>query len=69
MPHQDPAARRADLITLFQANVDPLLAADGFGIDNVVLPSATRPMLAEALQRVKRRPPRVPQKRRSISPI
>ena len=65
----DPAKARGDLITLFQANVDPLLAADGFGIDDVVLPSATRPMLAEALGRVRRRPPRVPQKRRSISPI
>ena len=65
----DPAQARTDLITLFKANVDPLLAADGFGIDDVVLPSATRPMLAEALRRVKRRPPRVPQKRRSISPI
>ena len=65
----DPAAARADLITLFKANVDPLLAADGFGIDDVVLPSATRPMLAEALRRVRRRPPRVPHKRRSISPI
>ncbi|MET9327890.1 carboxyl transferase domain-containing protein [Tsukamurella sp. NPDC003166] len=65
----DPAQARTDLITLFKANVDPLLAADGFGIDDVVLPSATRPMLAEALTRVKRRPPRVPQKRRSISPI
>ncbi len=65
----DPAKARGDLITLFQANVDPLLAADGFGIDDVVLPSATRPMLAEALGRVRRRPPRVPHKRRSISPI
>ncbi|GAA4395897.1 acyl-CoA carboxylase subunit beta [Tsukamurella soli] len=66
----DPAARRGDLITLFQANVDPLLAADGFGIDDVVLPSATRGLVIEALGRVTlRRPPRVPGKRRSISPI
>ncbi len=66
----DPAAHRADLITLFQANVDPMLAADGFGIDDVVLPSATRGLLAEALGRVRpRRAPRVPGKRRSISPI
>ncbi|MDF0531343.1 carboxyl transferase domain-containing protein [Tsukamurella sp. 8F] len=66
----DPQARRADLITLFQANVDPLLAADGFGIDDIVLPSATRGLLIEALGRVRpRRPLRVPHKRRSISPI
>ncbi|MFT3714500.1 MAG: carboxyl transferase domain-containing protein [Gordonia sp. (in: high G+C Gram-positive bacteria)] len=66
----DPAGHRADLITLFQANVDPLLAADSFGIDDVVLPSATRGLLIEALGRVSpRRAPRVPGKRRSISPI
>ncbi|WP_440713719.1 acyl-CoA carboxylase subunit beta [Gordonia sp. FQ] len=66
----DPAAHRADLITLFQANVDPVLAADGFGIDDVVLPSATRELLLEALGRVRpRRAPRMPGKRRSISPI
>ncbi|MFT4201145.1 acyl-CoA carboxylase subunit beta [Gordonia sp. (in: high G+C Gram-positive bacteria)] len=66
----DPAKHRQDLITLFQANVDPLLAADGFGIDDVVLPSATRELLVEALGRVRpRRAPRMPNKRRSISPI
>ncbi len=67
---EDPEQARADLITLFHANVDPLLAADGFGIDDVVLPSATRGLLIEALGRVQpRRAPRVPGKRRSISPI
>lgn len=66
----DPAAHRADLITLFRANVDPLLAADGFGIDDVVLPSDTRGLLIEALGRMRpRREPRMPGKRRSISPI
>ncbi|MFT3661522.1 MAG: carboxyl transferase domain-containing protein [Gordonia sp. (in: high G+C Gram-positive bacteria)] len=67
---EDPVKAREDLITLFHANVDPLLAADGFGIDDVVLPSATRGLLVEALGRVRpRRAPRVPGKRRSISPI
>ncbi|WP_166655724.1 acyl-CoA carboxylase subunit beta [Nocardia ignorata] len=66
----DPAERRTQLIKLFQANIDPLLAADGFGIDDVVLPSRTRELLLEALGRVQpRRPDRVPGKRRTISPI
>lgn len=67
---QDPAARRDELVRRFRANVDPLLAAEAFGIDDVVLPSKTRGLLAEALGRVQpRRPARVAAKRRSISPI
>jgi acetyl-CoA carboxylase carboxyltransferase component len=55
---------------MFRANIDPLLAAEAFGIDDVVLPSQTRALLAEALGRVQpRRAPRVPGKRRAISPI
>jgi propionyl-CoA carboxylase beta chain len=66
----EPAAKREELIAMFRANVDPLIAADGFGIDDVVTPSDTRDLLIEALSRVpSRRPPRVPGKRRSISPI
>lgn len=66
----DPEAHRRELIARFRANVDPLLAAEGFGIDDVVLPSHTRGLLAEALGRVqRRRHPRVPGKRRAISPI
>ncbi|SIS22146.1 acyl-CoA carboxylase subunit beta [Williamsia sterculiae] len=66
----DPAARRDELIGTFRANIDPLLAADGFGVDDVVTPSATRGLLIEALGRVQRRRlPRVPGKRRTISPI
>lgn len=67
---EDPAARRAELIAGFEKNIDPFHAADGFGLDDVVLPSQSRRLIAETLSRVAaRRPPRVPHKRRSISPI
>ncbi|MDI6872540.1 MAG: carboxyl transferase domain-containing protein [Bacillota bacterium] len=65
----DPAAHRAALVERFRTNIDPLLAAESFGIDAVVRPSETRDLLAEALGRVRRREPRVQGKRRSISPI
>lgn len=66
----DPAARRAELISGFRGNVDPYLAADGFGVDDVVAPSQTRALLLEALARVPaRRDPRVTAKRHAISPI
>jgi propionyl-CoA carboxylase beta chain len=67
---EDPQARRGELITMFRANIAPLLAADGFGIDDVVAPSRTRDLLIETFGRAPtRRPPRVAGKRRSISPI
>ncbi|GAB2984220.1 acyl-CoA carboxylase subunit beta [Nocardioides montaniterrae] len=66
----DPQARRTELIELFSANIDPLLAADSFGIDDILLPSETRAAIAETLRRVPRRKPsRVPDRRRTISPI
>lgn len=66
----DPAAHRQELIDRFRANIDPLLAAESFGIDDVVRPSQTRELLREALGRVQpRRDPRVPGKRRTIAPI
>ncbi len=66
----DPAARREGLIKTFRARVDPYHAAEGFGIDDVVAPSQTRGLLQEALARVQpKRAARVPDKRRSISPI
>ena len=66
----DPARRRAELVEGFRATVDPLRAAESFGIDDVVLPSQTRSLLQELLGRVQpRRAPRVPGKRRTISPI
>ena len=49
--------------------IDPVIAADGFGIDDVVLPSQTRRLLLECFGRAQpRRPPRVPGKRRTITP-
>lgn len=67
---EDPAARRQELIDGFRARITPVAAAAGFGIDDVVRPSATRDLLREALDRVQpRRDPRVPGKRRAISPI
>lgn len=66
---EDPTAKRAELIELFRANIDPVLAADGFGVDDVVLPSQTRRLLVECFGRTQpRRAPRVPGKRRSITP-
>lgn len=66
----DPAGRRAELIKMFGANIDPLIAADSFGIDDVVLPSQTRALIAETLNRApRRRPERVQGRRRTISPI
>lgn len=65
----EPERKRAEFIELMRANIDPLLAADGFGIDDVVLPSETRRLLVEAFGRAPaRRAPRVPDKRRTIAP-
>lgn len=65
----DPATKRAELIEMFRGNIDPVLAAEGFGIDDVVLPSQTRRLLIECFGRTQpRRPARVPEKRRSICP-
>ncbi len=66
----DPELHRNHLITRFRAGVDPLWAASGFGIDDVIMPAQTRARLVEALRRcTRRRDSRVPGKRRSISPI
>ncbi len=65
----EPEKKRAEFIELMRANIDPLLGADGFGIDDVVLPSQTRRLLIETFSRaVPRREPRVPGKRRTIAP-
>ncbi len=65
----DPASYREELIARFRAKRDPLRAASGFGIDDVVMPSATRTLLIESLSRCRRHTDRVPGKRRTISPI
>ncbi|RPA57333.1 acyl-CoA carboxylase [Gordonia oryzae] len=65
----DPHSRRDELVEGFRANVHPVRAASGFGIDDVVAPSATRELLIESLSRCRRHADRVPGKRRTISPI
>ncbi|WP_055476718.1 acyl-CoA carboxylase subunit beta [Gordonia sp. HS-NH1] len=71
----DPERRRREVICSLRTAVDPVRAAQGFGIDDVVMPSDTRGLLSAALNRSAsngsggRRDARVPGKRRSISPI
>jgi len=45
----DPAARRAELIDAFYAQVTTARSASGFGIDDVIDPAATRQHIAAAL--------------------
>jgi len=67
----DPAARRAEIIAGFRARVGPLEAAEGFGVDDLIDPRDTRPVLVEALSRLapRRRGRARPPKYRDISPI
>jgi acetyl-CoA carboxylase carboxyltransferase component len=66
----DPAARRAEMIAGFREQIGPFLAAQGFGIDDVVDPDETRDVLRTALRRAPhRRRSRAPRKRHAISPI
>jgi acetyl/propionyl-CoA carboxylase alpha subunit/acetyl-CoA carboxylase carboxyltransferase component len=66
----DPAARRQELIDGIRARISPLLAAEGFGVDDVIEPGETRERILEVLDRVpRRRPNEMPPKYRSISPI
>jgi propionyl-CoA carboxylase beta chain len=66
----EPAVRREELIRGFRENVDPYLAARGFGVDDVIKPAETRAVLLAALRRAPaRRQPRRPVKRHGISPI
>lgn len=66
----DPAAKRAEMIAGFRKQIGPYLAAQGFGIDDVVDPDETRDVLRTALRRAPhRRRSRAPRKRHAISPI
>lgn len=66
----DPAARRAEIIAGYRAQVGPVQAASGFGVDDVVDPRDTRARLIEVLERVApRRHDNHPPKRHGISPI
>jgi acetyl-CoA carboxylase carboxyltransferase component len=66
----DPAARRQELIDDMRAMIDPLRAAGGFGIDDLIEPADTRRRLNDILSRAgTRRAVPMPPKVRSISPI
>jgi propionyl-CoA carboxylase beta chain len=67
----DPAAKRAELVAGFRARVSPLAAAQGFGIDDLIDPRDTRPLLIETLARLapRRRTSGRPPKFHDISPI
>lgn len=66
----DPAARRAELIAETRGRIGACLAAEGFGIDDVIDPRDTRATLIRALAWLpRRRPDQGPPKRRSLSPI
>jgi propionyl-CoA carboxylase beta chain len=47
---EDPATRRAELIDAFYAKSGPLRAASGFGVDDVIDPADTRPLLIGMLR-------------------
>jgi acetyl-CoA carboxylase carboxyltransferase component len=67
---EDPAAKRQELIDGFRAQVGPVQAASGFGVDDIVDPRDTRARLIHALERAApRRRPTHPPKRHGISPI
>lgn len=66
----DPARRRAELIAETRTRIGAAQAADGYGLDDVIDPGATRAKLIQALASLPpRRPDPGPPKRRAISPI
>jgi propionyl-CoA carboxylase beta chain len=67
----DPAKRRDELIARFRSQLGALRAAAGFGVDDVIDPRETRPVLIDALKRAAPRRLRTlaPPKRHGISPI
>jgi len=66
----DPKVKRAELIARYKSQTGALRAAAQFGIDQVIDPMDTRPLLIEALGRAAARRPNLhPPKRHGISPI
>lgn len=68
---EDPAAKRAELIARFREQLGAMHAAGHFGIDDVIDPRDTRPLLIATLQRcgTRKRNLRDIGKRHAISPI
>ncbi|HEY8532648.1 MAG TPA: acyl-CoA carboxylase subunit beta [Micromonospora sp.] len=66
----DPAARRAELIDSFYQRVNPIRAAAGFGIDDVIDPADTRPTICSILRFARpRAEAHMPPKFHGIEPI
>lgn len=66
----DPAEARRELIARFRSQLGPLKSVEAYGIDDIIRPAETRPVLARALERAQaRRPDPNPRRRRAISPI
>ncbi len=66
----DPGAARQAIIDGIRAKVDPLRAAEGFGVDDVIDPRDTRRHLIDILDRAPaRRDNHLPPKFRSIIPV
>jgi propionyl-CoA carboxylase beta chain len=66
----DPALRRQELIDSFYAKVNPVRAASGFGIDDVIDPADTRAVLCSVLRFAAPRSPKSgPPKFHGIEPI
>jgi propionyl-CoA carboxylase beta chain len=66
----DPTARRQELIDSFYEQVNPLRAASGFGIDDVIDPADTRSVICRVLRFAQpRRESGMPPKFHGIEPI
>jgi len=66
----DTPEKRAALIAHYRSQTGAVHAAAQFGVDEIIDPMDTRPLLIEALRRAApRRPNRQPPKRHGISPI
>lgn len=66
----DPSARRQELIDEMREQINPLRAAGGMGIDDIIHPADTRRVFNEVLSRApERRHLAMPPKYRSITPI
>jgi propionyl-CoA carboxylase beta chain len=66
----NPAAQRQELIDGFYEKVNPLRAASGFGIDDVIDPADTRAVICRVLRFAQpRRESGMPPKFHGIEPI